>query len=157
MITETVTNTDVMESSGISFKKFIIGSIAGGIVYFLCTWVSYASLLNDIMIYYPGSGRSAIRLGSLLYPTLLGDLCLGFLMTYLLLLFKINALNQGMKWGAAAGFLVACAKNTIIWSHTNMYSKLLLFADVFSFTIISMIAGMAIAIFADMNNSAEIV
>jgi hypothetical protein len=127
-------------------KKFLIGGIAGGIVYFLLGWVVYGMLLSNFM-------KSAIsgieRVDSeVFWSLILGNILLGFVLSYVINRAGIGSVSQGFGTGAIIGLLFSSGFDLIMYGTTNLISLSQVAADILAFTVISAISGAVVAMVA---------
>ena len=97
------------------FKKLIIGTIVGAVVFFLLGKLIYGSLLYHFMGQNPGEigliGRRQVKFVFLAA----GHLAQGLLLTWILLRSNVGSLIGGLTTGAIAGFLMLTAVSLIVY------------------------------------------
>jgi hypothetical protein len=125
-------------------KKFLIGGIAGGIVYFILGWLVYGMLLRDFM----KSSIDGIDRGDsmIFWSLILGNLLLGCLLSYVINRTGAASVSDGLGTGAVIGLLFAAGFDLIMYGTTNLISLSQVAADVAAFTVISAIAGAVVAL-----------
>jgi len=126
-------------------KKLIIGGITGGILFFLLGWLIYGILAKDFMDSHPGTVPGVDRTEELMIYLALGNLVLGFLVTYIFLKANVRALSDGFVTAGIIGMLMSASYDCILYATTNIASKKLMLADVISFTVMMAIGGAVIS------------
>jgi hypothetical protein len=127
-------------------KKFFIGGIAGGVVYFLLGWLLYGMLLSDFMKSSAGIERAQDSM--IFWSLILGNLLLGFLLSYVLNRSGAASVSDGLGTGFLIGLLFAAGFDLIMYGTTTLVSLKQVAADVATFAVISAIAGAVIALVA---------
>ncbi|HVK96277.1 MAG TPA: hypothetical protein VM368_00600 [Flavisolibacter sp.] len=123
-------------------KKLSIGGITGGVIYFILGWLVYGMLLLDFMQNNSGTAAGVSRGEDIvLWAVALGNLALGFLLTYILLRAGISSFVSGFATGAIIGLLVSVSIDLIMYGTTNIMNTSALAVDVVAFTLISAITG----------------
>ena len=126
-------------------KKLFIGGIVGGVVFFLLGWVVYGILLKDFFHHNPGyMGVIERKEPSFLY-LVAGQVFYGFLFAYILLKANVSSVGSGLVTGAVVGLLMAASIDFTMYGTTWIMSKKAILGDVAAATIMSAIAGAAIA------------
>jgi hypothetical protein len=125
-------------------KKLLIGGIVGGVVYFLLGWLAYGKLLMDYFNTHSGSAKGVNRAEPLFMYLIIGNLLMGFLLSYVFVKGKISSLSAGLFAGGIIGFLMAGATDSIVYATTATMSRTGAAVDVITFTIMSAITGAVI-------------
>ena len=129
-----------------NISKLFIGAIVGGVVFFLLSWLLYGYLLTDFMYHNTGKiGHVAERKEMEFLYLVIGNLLEGLLLAYILIKSNVTTLAAGLVTGGIVGFLMVTSVDCIMYGTTFILSKKGMLADVVSFTVISAIAGAAIA------------
>lgn len=127
-------------------RKFFLGGIAGGITYFLLGYLIYATLLRDYMRpLVDGVDRGD---DEVFWTLILGNILLGFLISYVLNRSGVASVSGGLTTGAVTGLLFASGYDLIMYGTTKLVSLSQVAADVAAFTVISAVAGAVIAMVA---------
>jgi hypothetical protein len=126
-------------------KKLIIGGIVGAIVYFLLGWLAYGKLLMDYFSKHAGTARDVNRAEPMFLYLIIGNLLMGFLLSYIFVKAKISSLGNGLVTGAVVGFLMSSSTDSIVFATTTVMSRQGILADVIAFTIMSAITGAIVA------------
>ena len=100
-------------------KKLAQGAVVGGIVYFLLGGFIYEFLLGAFFESNLGSATDVMRETPRFGPLVSSQIALGALVTYVLLLAKVDTLAGGMKTGAALGLLLGFSISFDMYSVTN--------------------------------------
>ena len=127
-----------------NIKKLFIGAITGGIVYFFLGWLAYGKLLVDYFNKHHGLTTGYMRDPAVMpLPVylVLGNLLMGFLLTYIFLKAKVSSFGNGFVTGGIIGFLMTGAADLVMYSTTTLMSRQGVLADVIAFTVMSAIAG----------------
>ena len=127
-------------------KKFLIGGIAGGVIYFLLGYLFYGNLFADFFQKNAGSATGVGRTMDqfLWWSLLLGNIMGGCLLSYIFIRSKVNSLSTGFVTGAVIGLLVAASYDFVSHGVSNLMSTTGVFGDIAVFMIISAIAGAVI-------------
>jgi len=132
-----------------NITKLLIGTIVGGIVFFLLGWLVYGNLLAGFMSNNTGKiGHSADRREMEFLFIIIGNGLQGLLLAYIFVKSNTNTLVGGLITGGIIGFLVSASVDCLIYGTTFMLSKKGIAADVAAATVIAAIAGAAIALTA---------
>lgn len=130
-----------------NISKLLIGAVVGGIVLFFLGWLIYGNLLMSFMRHHTGEiGHHADRREMLYLYLVVGNLLQGALLSYILVKSNVSSLIGGVVTGAVVGLLMAASVDAIMYATTLMLSKQSMVADIAATTIMSAIAGGAIAL-----------
>jgi hypothetical protein len=124
-------------------KKFLIGTITGGIVYFLLGFVVYALAFDQFFIAHAGSATGVTKTEAMQYwPLFLGNIGHAALLSYIFLKWaNVKSFLAGLSAGAAIGFFMTLGHNLIQYDTTNIMDITGALADVIVYTIITSITG----------------
>lgn len=132
-------------------KKLIIGTVAGGITYFILGFLLYGILLEGFFANHMGSATGALKTEIMFWPLILGNLALAALLSYVFLKWaKIKSFGDGMKAGAVIGFLMALSYDMILYDTTNMMDLIASIVDVIVFAVGTAIGGGVIGLVLGM-------
>ena len=127
-------------------KKFFIGGIVGGIVFFLLGYIIYGILLKD---YMKPAVDGVDRGDNLVFWSLiLGNILLGFVISYVLNRSGVSSVSDGLTTGGLIGLLFAGGFDLIMYGTTNLAGLSHVATDVAAFTVISAVTGAVIAMVA---------
>lgn len=135
-------------------KKFIIGTLAGGITYFLLGFIVYAILLEGFFAAHAGSATGVPKTTEMQYwPLFIGNLGHAALLSYVFLKWAdIKTFNAGLMGGMAIGFFMTLGFDMVSFDTTNIMDMTGAIADVFVFTVISAIVGGVVGAVLGMGN-----
>ena len=124
-------------------KKFLIGTVVGGIVLFFLGFIFYGIALAGFFESNMGSATGVSRGDDLIFWALiLGNLSAAALLTYVFLLWAgINSFAAGMKGGFVIGLFWALSVDMILYATSNMMNLAAVFADVIVYTVMMTITG----------------
>lgn len=124
-------------------KKFLIGGISGGIVYFLLGYLFYGNLLSDFFMKNAGSATGVGRaMDQFVWWSLaLGNILGGCLLAYVFIKSNISSAGSGLVTGAVVGLLVASSYDFISYATSNLMKTTGVLGDIGTFTVMSAIAG----------------
>jgi uncharacterized membrane protein len=140
-------------------KKFLIGGIVGGIVYFFLGWLFYGNLLAQ---YFHDNAGSATGVEKAMdhfewWALILGNLISGFLLAYVFSKSGVATLSSGLVTGGILGLLMSASYDLIMYATTNISSKHAMCADIATFTVMSAIAGAIVGAVMGMGNKTAVV
>lgn len=121
-------------------KNLMVGTLVGGIVYWLLGWVFYGMLFKDI---YPDEGQQNIVF------LFLGCLTFAFLLTYIFIQWaSISTPLTGLKAGALIGLLYGLSMNFFIYSTKELNLNYMALDTVIN-AVMAGIAGLVIGLILD--------
>lgn len=131
-----------------STKKTIIGGIAGGITYFVLGWLVYGMLLMDFMRNNAGSATGVQREQDqiIFWSLALGNLCMGFLLSYIIHKANASSPSEAAGIGAVTGLLMSAGFDFIMYGTSNIANLTATIVDIAVLTVMSGITGMIIAL-----------
>ncbi len=133
------------------FKKFFIGTLVGGIVYFLMGWVLYGLFMNDVNDMFPGDSKAQFfRVIPKFYETIAAKAVAGLVLTWFIVNSQYNRIRKTMWRCFVFGTLLNFSQGLIIYALTTMYSLVAIIGDAFVFGLASAFAGYAIIAFGGM-------
>ena len=127
-------------------KKLLIGGIVGGIVYFILGYLVYGILLRDFLKPYVANVDRGNDL--IFWAIILSNLFMGFLLSYVMNRGGVASVSDGLVTAAVVGLLLTSGYDLIMYGTTHLVSLRQIAVDVAAATVISAIAGAAIAIVA---------
>ncbi|UAY50978.1 hypothetical protein [Ferruginibacter albus] len=136
-------------------KKFLIGGVVAGIIYFLLGWLAYGNLLVPFFYDHPGLTTGFKRDTPLYIYIIAGNLLFGFLLSYIFVRTQVNTFGDGFRRGAVIGFLASSSYDSLQYATTTLTTRPAVLVDVITFTVISAIAG-AIAAIASGSGAPEL-
>jgi len=133
-------------------KKFALGTLAGGVVYFLLGFVVYAVLLTDFYAAHTGTGMTKTEMQ--FWPLILGQLSQAALLSYIFLQWaNIKTFGNGLTAGATVGFLMTLGFNMIMYDTSNVMDLTGAIVDTFVYTVITGLVGGVVGAVLGMGKS----
>ena len=125
-------------------KKFVIGTLVGGISFFFLGYLIYglalASFFSQHTIAVSGSAKTMNEI--VWWALILGNLASGALLAYIFLkLGNITSFGSGAGTAVAIGFFVTLSMDLIRFATSNTFDLTAMFADVVVGTVMYAIAG----------------
>ncbi len=126
-------------------KKVLIGSVVGGIAYFLLGWVIYGILMKEYCAANFDQTGMRPEAEMVLWAMGLANIAFAMLMSLIFSWSNISSLLSGAKIGGIVGFLTAVSIDFSFYAMTTMYKNWsALFVDIIVYTIMSAIVGAVI-------------
>ncbi len=128
-------------------KKIILGTIIGGIAFFLLGWLFYGILFMDFLS--SGMNQCANKPGGEMtwWALIASNFITALFLTLFLKWSDAKCIKDGLKTGAIFGFLYAAGIDLSFWSMTTMYNNIkFLLADVAINTVILSLMAMIIVL-----------
>ncbi len=124
-------------------KKFLIGGLVGGIIYFFLGYLFYGNLLSDFFQKNAGTATGVDRAMDQFqwWALILGNIFSGCLLSYVFVKSGVNTAGAGLASGAAIGLLSAAAHGFIMYGVSNLTTTTGVLGDIGTFTVISGITG----------------
>ncbi len=125
-------------------KKFITGTLVGGIAYFILGYLFYGLLLEGFFEANAGSAADAGRQPEdiVWWALILGNFAFAALITYIFVKWAhISTFKGGLKAGAVIGLLMALSMDLIMYATNNLMSLTGVVVDVIVATLLSAIIG----------------
>jgi hypothetical protein len=125
-------------------KKFLIGTLVGGIVLFFLGYLLYGMLLMNFFTQHSHAPAGADKAMSDLiwWALVLGNFVTGALLTYVILkVGNVNSFGSAAGIAATIGLLMSLGDDLIRYATANSFDLTALFTDVVVFTIMTAIAG----------------
>ena len=119
-------------------KKVLIGSVVGGIAYFLLGWIIYGILMKDYCAANFGQEGMRAEADMVLWAMGLANIAAAMLMALIFSWANINSLLSGARVGAIIGFLTAVSIDLSMYAMTTMFKN-------WSGLIVDIIVGTAMA------------
>lgn len=127
-------------------KKFLTGTVVGGITYFFLGYLFYGLLFEDYFNANLGSATGVFKADDLIWWALiLGNLSGAGLLSYIFLKWAhISTFKSGLRAGAAIGFLMTLSWDLISFATSNVLNLQAAMIDVAIGTVMTALAGAAI-------------
>lgn len=126
-----------------SSKKFLVGGIVGGIVYFLLGYLVFGILLMDFFKSHSNSTPGVYRADAdmIWWAMIVGNLAYGFLLSYVIGKAGAASVAGGFKTGAILALLASIASNCITYALLNLSDTTAMAVDIATSTILGGILG----------------
>lgn len=137
-------------------KKFLIGGIVGGILFFLLGWLIYGMLLMNFMTQHATAAAAGVMRPEAEWPwwaMIVGNMGLGFLVSYVLAKANVSGAAAGASTGAAVMFLVSLSYDFIIYAQMNLYDLTGAAVDIISSAVIGAVVGAIVGWLNGRNSS----
>jgi hypothetical protein len=105
-------------------QKFIVGGIVGGIVNFILGWLVYGMLLKDFMASNASSGIMRADSDMIWWALIVGNLCVGFLLAYVIGKGGAASAAKGAAVGFVVGLLVSLGYDLIMYATSTVMTSL---------------------------------
>ena len=125
-------------------KKFLIGTLVGGITLFILGYLIYGLALMSFFTQHSVAPSGSMKAMSdiIWWALILGNLASGALLTYIFLkMGNVNSFGSGAGTGAAIGFFLSLSIDLMNYALQNSFDLTALFADVVIGIVMTAIAG----------------
>jgi hypothetical protein len=125
-------------------KKFFIGTLAGGIVFFFLGYLIYGMALEGFFSRHSTAAQGSMKQMSEIvwWALILGNFASGALLSYIFLkLGNIGSFGSGASTGAAIGFFVALSIDLIHYATENGFDLTAMIVDVLVGVVMYAIVG----------------
>jgi hypothetical protein len=123
-------------------KKFILGTLIGGIAYFFLGFIAYALLLEDFFVAHAGSATGVMKTEMQYWPLFLGNVGHAALLSYIFLKWaNIKTFSSGLSAGAVIGFFMTIGHDLISFDTSNVMDITGVMGNVVVYTFITAIVG----------------
>ena len=125
-------------------KKFLTGTLVGGIAYFVLGFLFYGLLLADFFEANSGSASGVMRAEDEMvwWALILGNLIFAAFITYIFLKWAhISTFKSGLLGGATIGLLLGLGYNLIYYGTSNMMTLTGALVDVVVGTVMTALLG----------------
>lgn len=127
-------------------NQFMVAGIIGSTVHFLLGWLVYGVVLMETMQAHTNQSLFKKDDEMVFWSIMIGSLCLGFLLTFILNKAKVTDAKVGMGLSAVVGLLMAAYMNFTSFGTSNVYSDLTaVLVDTLAGGFIAGVTGFAIA------------
>lgn len=133
-----------------STKKIVLGGLAGGITFFVLGYIVFGMLLANFMQSNAGSATGVQRsMDQMIWWSLvLGNLCFGFLLSYVINRGGVSSVGGAAGTGFVTGLLSAASFDFIMYATSNVANLNAIIADIVSISVMAAISGAVIALVA---------
>lgn len=125
-------------------KKMLIGTVVGGVTFFLLGGLIYAIILGDFYEANLGSATGVLRELPILWAMVVSQLGMAAVVTYVFLLSDVASASNGLKTGAILGLLLGIAISFDLYSVTNWSNSTVAFVEPLVWVVRTALAGAAI-------------
>lgn len=124
-------------------KKFLMGTVVGGIAYFFLGWLVYGMALMSTMAEYSNAACMRAETDMIWWAMILGNFFFGALLTYIFLKSgNVNSFGAGAQTGAMISLMASMAVDLMMFSTTTLTTNPTgIVIDVIASTVIGAIAG----------------
>jgi hypothetical protein len=112
-------------------NKFIMGTVAGGITFFLVGFIIYGLALMSFFEAHAGSATGVAKVDMVWWALILGNMASAGLLSYIFLKWaNISSFGSGASAAAIIGFFMSLSFNMVNFATTNVTDMTGAFADV---------------------------
>ena len=124
-------------------KKFLIGGLAGGIIYFVLGYLFYGKLLSDFFHNNAGTATGVDRAMEQFqwWSLVLGNVLSGCLLSYVFVKSNVSSAGSGLVTGAVIGLLASASYDFVSYGVANLMTTTGVLGDIGTFTVMSAITG----------------
>jgi uncharacterized membrane protein len=123
-------------------KKFVFGTLAGGVGYFLLGFLVYAIVFEGFFAGHTVPGIMKTNEQMKYYPLAMGNFAHGALLAYIFLKWtKIRSFGEGLAGGAAIGFFMTAGFDLIQYDTVRFMSIVGTLADIVIYTAMTALIG----------------
>jgi hypothetical protein len=136
-------------------KKFLTGTLVGGITFFFLGYLFYGVVLAGFFSQHYGAGASAMKTMQEIvwWALILGNLASGALLSYIFLKWaKISSFSSGASAAATIGFFLTLSMDLIRFATAGTFDLTASLADVVVETVMTAIAGGAVGAVLGMSS-----
>ncbi len=125
-------------------KKMLIGTVVGGVTFFLLGGLIYAVILADFYEANLGSATGVLRELPIMWAVVVSQLGVAAAVTYVLIRADVASASNGLKTGAIFGLLLGIAISFDLYSVTNWSNASVAFVEPLVWVVRTALAGAAI-------------
>ncbi len=125
-------------------KKMLIGSVAGGVAFFLVGGLIYQVILGNFYEANLGSAIGVLREAPIWWALIVAQLAWGAVVTYVFLYAGVATALGGLKTGAIFGLLLGLALSFDLYAVTNWSNTTVAFVEPFVSAVRTALAGAVI-------------
>ncbi len=136
-------------------KKFLTGTLVGGIAFFFLGYLFYGKLLNSFFSEHIGAGAGTMKTMEEIvwWALILGNLASGAMLAYIFLKWaNISSFGSGASAGATIGFFIALSMDLIRFATSGVFDLTAELTNVVVMTVMNAIAGGAVGAVLGMGN-----
>lgn len=126
-------------------RSFITGGLIAGTVYFFLGWLVFGILLADTMKDHMNESLMRKNEDMILWALIVGNVCYGFLLSYIFQHMGVNNARRGSAAGATIGLITSLTFDLNFFGTSTMYKDLLIVAfNASAFLVVSAITGLVL-------------
>ncbi len=125
-------------------KKMLIGTVAGGVAFFLLGGLIYEVLLGGFYRANLGSATGVLRELPIWWAMVVSQLALAAVVTYVFLHANVATASDGLRTGAIVGLLLGITMSFDLYSVTNWSNMTVAFVEPFVWAVRTALAGAVI-------------
>ena len=123
-------------------KKFIIGTVAGGIAFFILGFLIYAVLLSGFFASNAGSASGVQKEQMDWWALVLGNMSFAALLSYIFLKWAhISTFGGGLRAGAIIGLFTNLGWDLVMYGTSNLMNLSATLVDVIAWTVVVALVG----------------
>ena len=125
-------------------KKFLMGTVAGGVTYFFLGWLIYGMALAGFMAEHGGTATGVMRadMDMVFWSIALGNMLSSAMLTMIFLKWaNVSSFGGGVSAGASIGLLMAAGFDFTMYGTSNMLDLTGVCVDIIVGTVMAGIAG----------------
>lgn len=130
-------------------NKFLVGGIIGGIANFLLGWLVWGMLLMNFMTENSNQASGVFRKEEdmVWWALIVGNLAIGFLISYVLAKGNVNSVSGGAMTGGVVGLLTSVGIDCMMYAQMDLFHKKAMAVDVVATVVVAAIVGAIIGWF----------
>lgn len=126
-------------------RSFISGGLIAGTVYFFLGWLVFGILLADTMKGHMNDSLMRKNEDMILWALIVGNLCYGFLLSYIFQHMGVHTARRGSAAGATIGLITSLTFDLNFFGTSTMYKDLVAVAfNASAFLVVSAITGLVL-------------
>lgn len=126
-------------------KKLLMGTVVGGITYFILGWLIYGMALMSTMAEHSNPACMRAETDMVWWALIVGNIGFGALLTFVFLKSGVNSVGVGVQTGATVALLLSVSIDLIMFATTTLMTDMTgIVIDVVASTVMGALAGGAI-------------
>lgn len=132
-------------------KKFLMGTIVGGLTFFLLGFLIYGMALAGMMMEHTTAGVQRAPEEMVWWSLIVGNFAGAALLSYIFLKWaNVSSFGGGLSAGATVGFFMACAFDFVMYATSNMMDLTAVCTDIVAYTVMMGVGGGVIGVVLGM-------
>ncbi|HSF45150.1 MAG TPA: hypothetical protein VLA58_04040 [Chitinophagaceae bacterium] len=124
--------------------KFIVGGLLGGVINFFAGWLTWGILLTDYMSRHVTNSSIFRTEGMIFWALIIGNICFGFLVAYILYVANVRSARSGAIIGAISGALMIAAFDFTLYAQMDLYDRGIFLPDILASAFVTGLVGAAV-------------